>query len=295
MSALVVLAGVFLGHFLHVEDVSPALEIRSLYSTDRHYIVMNNVIIHACRPNTPSPVYDRESLLSLRGREVIDPTLKAFIDRTVVLKFKPSSKHRCRRGGARVQRRIQTVSRGQITRCKHRSHQTTDEYSTNQQPTMSPLIYPSVRRTLPPGRKLHLGALNIQSVNNKIDDIQEIMDTHQFDVLALTETWHEDSNCVPIKRLRSMRFNVLEAARPITTVKTRNKVAFVNHGGIAVLSRPGIAVANVKMVFSASSFEYLCCRIISKGASTILATVYRPGSAEPSVNFFKEFTSLIDV
>ena len=150
VSTLVVLAGVFLGYFLHVEDVSPALEIRSLYSIDHHYIVMNNVIIHSYRPNTPSPVYDRESLLSLRGRKVIDPTLKAFIDRTVVLKLKPSSK-RGRRGGAKVQHRIQTASRGLITRCKHRSHQTTDDYSTNQQPTMSPLIYPSVRHTPPPG------------------------------------------------------------------------------------------------------------------------------------------------
>ena len=61
------------------------------------------------------------------------------------------------------------------------------------------------------------------------------------------------------------------------------------------MSRPGVAVANVKMVFNASSFEYLCCRITTKGASTILATVYMPGSADPSVTFFKEFASPLKI
>ena len=37
---------------------------------------------------------------------------------------------------------------------------------------------------------------NIQSVNNKVDDVRDVMSHSRVDVIALTETWHEDSDSV---------------------------------------------------------------------------------------------------
>ena len=70
---------------------------------------------------------------------------------------------------------------------------------------------------------MKIGTLNIHSVNNKIDDVHEVMLNHHLSALVLTETWHEDSECVTVKKIRSLGYNLIEAARPIkpATKQTR--------------------------------------------------------------------------
>ena len=69
---------------------------------------------------------------------------------------------------------------------------------------------------------VHIGY--IRSVNSKTDDVRDIVDTQHLDVIALTETLHEDVDCVPIKRLRGLGLNVIEAARKIPASTRKNKL-----------------------------------------------------------------------
>ena len=46
--------------------------------------------------------------------------------------------------------------------------------------------------------------------------------------------------------------------------------------------------------FTASTFEFLCCRVMMAGASIITLTIYRPGSQSICVAFFVELTKLLE-
>jgi len=70
-----------------------------------------------------------------------------------------------------------------------------------------------LRHTTPVTKRLTLCVLNIQSANNKIDEILDVRREHALDVMLLSETWH-DGDSVSIRRLRAEGLQVLERARP---------------------------------------------------------------------------------
>ena len=82
---------------------------------------------------------------------------------------------------------------------------------------------------------MKIGTLNIRFVNNKIDDVHEVMSNHHLSALVLTATWHEDSECVTDKKIRSLGYNLIEAARPIKPATKHDHIHFLNHGGVASL------------------------------------------------------------
>jgi len=51
-----------------------------------------------------------------------------------------------------------------------------------------------LRHTTPVGHHLVFGALNVQSANNKVDEIMDVRHEHALDVMLLSETWH-DGDC----------------------------------------------------------------------------------------------------
>ena len=51
---------------------------------------------------------------------------------------------------------------------------------------------------------------NSRSAYNKIDKISEMMTDLKLHVLAITEKWHENSDCVPIKQLFGRGYNAVE-------------------------------------------------------------------------------------
>ena len=69
---------------------------------------------------------------------------------------------------------------------------------------------------------------------------------------------------------------------------------YVNHGGVAIISKAGITIANVNSGPKTKTFEQQCCRIISKVASFILMNIYHPGSKQPTSEFFREFTTYLE-
>ena len=73
------------------------------------------------------------------------------------------------------------------------------------------------------------------------------MQEEKLYVLALTETWYENSDCTTIKRLRGLGLNVLETSRPIDDKRRQAKAKFVNHGGIAIVATQGVAVSKIEL------------------------------------------------
>lgn len=72
--------------------------------------------------------------------------------------------------------------------------------SRNRLPSL--LVHPRIERhAKPPVRPFRAGLLNIQSVNNKLDNVPDLFDKFQLNVLILAETWHQDTDSVAIRRL----------------------------------------------------------------------------------------------
>ena len=72
--------------------------------------------------------------------------------------------------------------------------------------------------------------LNVRSLNNKLDDVLEIMRDRSVDIFCITESWHDtDSAC--IGRLRSDGYNVVDRPRP-----RGDDDMSVDHGGVVVFS-----------------------------------------------------------
>ena len=109
--------------------------------------------------------------------------------------------------------------------------------------------------------------------------------------IVLTGHFSTLTETIDTARLRSLGFNVLETAR--LTDKKENSVNFVNHGGVAVIARQGFSIAKIDLKTKVITIEYLAVRVTSKGASSIVIVVYRPGSARPDTHFFSEFNKFL--
>ena len=105
------------------------------------------------------------------------------------------------------------------------------------------LVYPGIaRHAVQPFVSISCGSLNICSARNKIEGIDCLMRDHLLDILALCETWHESADCITIGRLRELGYNVIEQSRPIAIDASTDNVDYVNHGGVALLSKPAFRV-----------------------------------------------------
>ena len=134
--------------------------------------------------------------LSMNERKVID---RAFERRSYVYK------QRGYRAGRKVQRSIRVLSRDiNINNRRNEEQQQTTGVDHTSRVSLQ-----ISRHTRKMDRQLKICALNIRSVNNKVDDVLEVMRTYNLHILALSESWHENSESVTIKRLRSLNFNVL--------------------------------------------------------------------------------------
>lgn len=108
---------------------------------------------------------------------------------------------------------------------------------------------------------LRAGLLNMRSVNNKIVNVDDLLDDHQLNII-LMETWYEYSDCIAIKRLSGLGMNVFDIAQPIPNLNNNilEKLNFVNHDGLVVVSKPGINVARIESImrFVLQEIHYSC-------------------------------------
>ena len=68
----------------------------------------------------------------------------------------------------------------------------------------------------------------------------------------------------------------------------------MNHGGVAIVAPNNIRVTVLPLVMSPSTFEHLCARITSRGASCVVLLVHRPGSQAVPPQFFTELTKILE-
>ncbi len=87
--------------------------------------------------------------------------------------------------------------------------------------------------TCPSTLGLRCGLLNARSIRNKTASIQALISDFSLDCLAITETWHESSTDVCIKRCTPSGYRCLDVPRrlPMPVVTDRQPVG----GGVAVI------------------------------------------------------------
>ena len=150
--------------------------------------------------------------------------------------------------------------------------------SRRQSPVASAVRSAAARRPIS-GRPV-FACLNIQSLNNKFDDVIEFIRDNSIDVMCLTESWL-DSDSVALLRLRAAGYNVVDRPRP----RVRQDLS-VNHGGILLASSFRMSVLPFA---SPSTFELLVVRVaFDHHPAAIIAVIYRPGSAPVQQRFFED-------
>jgi Reverse transcriptase (RNA-dependent DNA polymerase) len=108
-------------------------------------------------------------------------------------------------------------------------------------------------------------------------------------VLFLCETWH-DPDSVALRRLRVDGFQVVDRPRPREYADTLQ----TNHGGLAAVATSSVRLTRFDVGVDPVSFELLCVRVCVRSQSSIVAVVYRPGSAAVTTAFFSEMSDVID-
>ena len=93
----------------------------------------------------------------------------------------------------------------------------------------------------PLGEAISIGWLNVQSLRNKTDAVEEIVRDRSLDVLALTETWHTDSDDICLRLNKSLKCSRLP-------------------------------------VPASSMFEAIYVRLTSAREQVVILNIYRPGS-----------------
>ena len=105
---------------------------------------------------------------------------------------------------------------------------------------------------------LSLGWLNIQSLSNKTDAVEELISERAFDVLSLTETWHSASDDVCLRLATPAGYAVVEAARRSG-----------RDGGVAIIFRKHMKCVPLPLP-TCDTFEAVCVRLATAEGPTIL-------------------------
>jgi len=109
--------------------------------------------------------------------------------------------------------------------------------------------------------QLIIGCLHIQSVGRKSALVCSAIDEANTDVMILTETWHERSGAVSLRKAVPDGFECMDAARPVKSGTDVNTLSLQNHGGIAIIHRRQIDLSRrpLDSPTCTTTFENLCC------------------------------------
>ena len=81
-----------------------------------------------------------------------------------------------------------------------------------------------------------LGCVNAWSVGNKAAMLCHIITDEHLGIFAVSETWHECSESTVLKRITSLGYNCIDAARLIPPQVCRESIKFQNHSGLVSMS-----------------------------------------------------------
>jgi len=134
---------------------------------------------------------------------------------------------------------------------------------------------------------MRLGLLNARSVTNKSTAINDTVVAQCLDVLAVTETWHQASQDLPLKRCAPPGYAILDAPRQ-TPAASRG-------GGVALLFSNRFTVKRFSIALQPTTFEVLGCSLRSATTLVVYVVIYRPTSHAPSERFYEEITQLLEI
>ena len=110
---------------------------------------------------------------------------------------------------------------------------------------------------------LKLRCVNTTSVRNKTVAVNDLFSDHGLDILALTETLHERSSDACLSAIIPPGSSIVEQASPVPA-KAATMNNFVNHGGIACLTRGEVKLTKIDIPHKLVSVEVLCVRLQTK-------------------------------
>ena len=82
---------------------------------------------------------------------------------------------------------------------------------------------------------------------------------------------------------------MLERARPMPADDGVDDIDFTNHGGIAIVAPNTVQLTQLNTGFDPYTFEHLCARNNSCGASCIVLVIYQSGSEHVTQQFSMSF------
>ena len=95
---------------------------------------------------------------------------------------------------------------------------------------------------------------NVISLNNKVEDVVELIQDYEMDVMFMAETWHEPES-ISISKLRSRGPVVFEKARP--RLPESVNTLLTNYGGVAVAFNHSLKSSSSTKSFCRSLKTYL--------------------------------------
>uniref|UniRef100_T1FKZ1 Endonuclease/exonuclease/phosphatase domain-containing protein n=2 Tax=Helobdella robusta TaxID=6412 RepID=T1FKZ1_HELRO len=129
---------------------------------------------------------------------------------------------------------------------------------------------------------VHLGLLNIRSILSKFNVIFGLI-SEGLDIFVVAETWHGSSDSLSVGLSLPPGYRFIDAVRAGDPF----------HGGLIIFLGPSCKYRRI-VVPTVTTFEVLAVKLIIDRQDFILLAVYRPGSVQPSVLFFKELTVVLD-
>jgi len=117
----------------------------------------------------------------------------------------------------------------------------------------------------------------------------------RLDILVITETWHERSDSVELKRVVPPGYMRTDAARPIPSDARCDTADFQNHGGLAFVYSQAVEFQQKQLDLTVTTFEYLCGFATVEDKHFLLLGVYRPGSQALSAAFFDELSTVLEL
>jgi hypothetical protein len=136
-----------------------------------------------------------------------------------------------------------------------------------------------------------VGLFNACSIADKHTTISTWITDNNLSLAAVVETWHNSADDPNLIACAPPTHHYIERARPRPASKA-NKLAS-NHGGVCLFYRKSLAARTIPLQ-SFTTFEVRAVYLQGALLTALVVTLYRPGSAAVTHEFFDEFSSLLE-
>lgn len=134
---------------------------------------------------------------------------------------------------------------------------------------------------------LKLGLINIRSLRNKLEFLNETMKEFSIDILFVTETWAHDSETQIIQNALPKNYSIKHAPR--------SDNPNITGGGVAIIyNNLFTKIKELTQFRSKESFEILAYSFYSTNVYLNAAVIYRPGHPGSDVQFLEDFSEFLD-